>query len=95
MSTKNEEEKTKGFVITANDFKSMIDYYSAISDKPVYRQIIDDIDRELLKAAALVYGHNQTKIAKVFGIDRITIKHKLNRLKLDFDRKTGRKRKSN
>lgn len=63
----------------------MAAYFRALNGETpcgVYQMVLDEVEKPLLEAVMVYAEHNQTKAARILGINRNTLRRKLEMHKL-------------
>ena len=85
MANKTDNKSSKSKTLSEQDKKAMNKYFKALGDvEPanVYEMVMAEVEPELLIAVMQFTNHNQSKAAAILGLNRATLRKKLNQYKI-------------
>ena len=84
MANKTDNKSSKSKTLSEQVKKAMNKYFKALGDvEPanVYEMVMAEVEPELLIAVMRFTNHNQSKAAAILGLNRATLRKKLNQYK--------------
>ncbi|MDO7543069.1 MAG: Fis family transcriptional regulator [Gammaproteobacteria bacterium] len=85
MANKTDNKSSKSKTLSEQVKKAMNKYFKALGDiEPanVYEMVMAEVEPELLIAVMQFTNHNQSKAAAILGLNRATLRKKLNQYKI-------------
>ena len=85
MANKTDNNSSKSKTLSEQVKKAMNKYFKALGDiEPanVYEMVMAEVEPELLIAVMQFTNHNQSKAAAILGLNRATLRKKLNKYKI-------------
>lgn len=85
MANKTDNKSSKPKTLSEQVKKAMNKYFKALGDvEPanVYEMVMAEVEPELLIAVMQFTNHNQSKAAAILGLNRATLRKKLNQYKI-------------
>ena len=85
MANKTDNKSSKSKTLSEQVKKAINKYFKALGDvEPanVYEMVMAEVEPELLIAVMQFTNHNQSKAAAILGLNRATLRKKLNQYKI-------------